>query len=45
MAALRDRLEAGLRAATREAVIFGARAARLPNTTLSRCPAPGPKRW
>jgi cysteine desulfurase len=34
MARLRDRLESGLRAATPEAVIFGADAARLPNTTL-----------
>ena len=34
MAALRDRLEAGLRAITPEAVIFGADAERLPNTTL-----------
>ncbi len=34
MAALRDRLEAGLKAATPEAVIFGEASARLPNTTL-----------
>ena len=34
MAALRDRLEAGLRAATPDAVIFAAGADRLPNTTL-----------
>jgi cysteine desulfurase len=38
MAALRDRLEAGIRAATPEAVIFGAKAARLPNTTLFSAP-------
>ena len=38
MAALRDRLEAGLRAATPEAVIFGAAAERLPNTTLVAMP-------
>ena len=36
MAALRDRLEAGLKAATPQAVIFGAGAPRLPNTTLFR---------
>ena len=34
MAALRERLEAGLRAISPEIVIFGARAERLPNTTL-----------
>jgi cysteine desulfurase len=34
MAALRDRLEAGLRAATPDAVIFAAGVDRLPNTTL-----------
>ncbi len=34
MRGLRDRLEAGLRAATPEAIIFGAEAERLPNTTL-----------
>ena len=34
MAALRDRLEAGLRATMPNAVIFGADAERLPNTTL-----------
>jgi cysteine desulfurase len=34
MQALRDRLEAGLRAITPEAVIFGTQAERLPNTTL-----------
>lgn len=38
MAALRDRLEAGLRAATPEVVIFGAAAQRLPNTTLAALP-------
>ena len=38
MAALRDRLEAGLQAVAPEAVIFGAEAARLPNTTLFSVP-------
>ncbi len=38
MAALRDRLEAGLKAATPQAVIFGETAARLPNTTLFAVP-------
>ena len=38
MAALRDRLEAGLKAIAPEAVIFGAEAARLPNTTLFAVP-------
>jgi cysteine desulfurase len=38
MTVLRDRLEAGLRAATPEAVIFGAQAERLPNTTLVSMP-------
>lgn len=38
MAALRDRLEAGIKAATPQAVIFGASAARLPNTTLVAVP-------
>jgi len=38
MAALQDRLEAGLMAATPQAVIFGANAARLPNTTLFAVP-------
>ncbi len=38
MAALRDRLEAGLKAATPEAVIFGAEVPRLPNTTLFAVP-------
>jgi cysteine desulfurase len=37
-ASLRDRLEAGLRALTPEAVIFGAEAQRLPNTTLVTMP-------
>lgn len=37
-ARLRDRLESGLLAATPEAVIFGADAARLPNTTLVALP-------
>jgi cysteine desulfurase len=36
MAKLRDRLEAGLRAGG--AVVFGAAAARLPNTTLAAMP-------
>ncbi len=34
MAALRDRLEAGLKAASPQIVIFGAQSERLPNTTL-----------
>ena len=34
MATLQDRLEAGIRAATPEAIIFGQGAVRLPNTTL-----------
>jgi cysteine desulfurase len=34
MAALRDRLEAGLKAASSQIVIFGAQSERLPNTTL-----------
>src|SRR5207244_4108648 len=38
MAALRDRLEAGLRALTPDAVIFGGQAERLPNTTLVAMP-------
>jgi cysteine desulfurase len=38
MGKLRDRLEAGLQAATPDAVIFGATAARLPNTTLVAAP-------
>jgi len=38
MAALRDRLEAGIKAATPKAVIFGASAPRLPNTILVAVP-------
>jgi cysteine desulfurase len=38
MAALRDRLEAGLKAATPQAIIFGQGSARLPNTTLFAVP-------
>jgi cysteine desulfurase len=38
MAQLRDRFEAGLKAATPDAVIFGADVARLPNTTLFAIP-------
>lgn len=38
MAALRDRLETGLKAATPAAIIFGAGAERLPNTTLFAIP-------
>jgi cysteine desulfurase len=38
MARLRDRLEAGIKAATPQAVIFGAGVARLPNTTLFAVP-------
>lgn len=38
MTALRDRLEAGLKAATPQAVIFGAEAVRVPNTTLVAVP-------
>jgi cysteine desulfurase len=38
MAALRDRLEAGLRAASPAAIIFGADIERLPNTTLVAIP-------
>jgi cysteine desulfurase len=38
MASLRDRLEAGLRQATPAAVIFGAEAERVPNTTLFAVP-------
>ena len=38
MAELRDALEAGLKAATPQAVIFGERAPRLPNTTLFAVP-------
>jgi len=38
MAELRGQLEAGIKAATPDAVIFGAAAARLPNTTLFSVP-------
>jgi cysteine desulfurase len=38
MAALRDKLEAGVKAATPQAVIFGEAVARLPNTTLFAVP-------
>jgi cysteine desulfurase len=38
MAALRDALEAGVKAATPQAVIFGAAAARLPNTSFFAVP-------
>jgi cysteine desulfurase len=38
MTALRGKLEAGLKAATPQAVIFGVRAPRLPNTTLFAVP-------
>jgi cysteine desulfurase len=38
MAALRDRLEAGLRARAPAAVVFGAQVERLPNTTLLAVP-------
>jgi cysteine desulfurase len=38
MATLRDRFEAGLRAASPEVVIFGAKAERLPNTSLFAVP-------
>jgi cysteine desulfurase len=38
MAALRDMLEAGIKAITPQAVIFGVNAARLPNTTLVAVP-------
>ena len=38
MAALRDKLEAGIKAVASKAVIFGAEAARLPNTTLFSVP-------
>ena len=45
MAALRDELEAGIKALAPDAVIFGAEAARLPNTTLfSRARAQGRNR-
>jgi cysteine desulfurase len=38
MAALRDRLEAGIKAITPQAVVFGAHAPRLPNTSLIAVP-------
>ena len=38
MAALRDRIEAGIKAATPDAVVFGGNAARLPNTILVAVP-------
>ena len=38
MAVLRDRLEAGLKARMPEAIVFGAAAQRLPNTTLFAVP-------
>ena len=38
MAALRDRIEAGIKAAAPDAVIFGGNAPRLPNTTLFAIP-------
>jgi cysteine desulfurase len=38
MAALRDRLEAGLKVMAPQAVVFGAAASRLPNTTLFAVP-------
>ncbi len=38
MAALRDRLECGLKAISPEAIVFGQEAARLPNTTLFAVP-------
>jgi cysteine desulfurase len=38
MTALRDRVEAGIQAATPQAVIFGAATPRLPNTTLFAVP-------
>jgi cysteine desulfurase len=38
MAALRERLEVGLRALTPDAVLFGVDAERLPNTTLAAMP-------
>ena len=38
MAALRDRIEAGIRAVTPEAVVFGTKVPRLPNTTLVAVP-------
>jgi len=38
IAALRDKLEAGIKAVAPKAIIFGAEAARLPNTTLFSVP-------
>src|SRR5262249_46369503 len=38
LAALRDRLEAGLRAISPDAIVFGAAAERLPNTSLFAVP-------
>jgi cysteine desulfurase len=38
MAALRDKLEAGIKAVSPKAVIFGSDVARLPNTTLFSAP-------
>jgi cysteine desulfurase len=38
MTALRDKFEAGLKAVTPQAVVFGAKAPRLPNTTLFAVP-------
>jgi cysteine desulfurase len=38
MVALRDRLEAGLKARVPDAIVFGAQAERLPNTTLLAVP-------
>jgi cysteine desulfurase len=38
MTALRDRFETGLKAATSQAAVFGAKAPRLPNTTLFAVP-------
>ena len=38
MAALRDKLEAGIKAVAPKAIIFGAGTARLPNTTLFSVP-------
>ena len=38
MAALRDRIEAGLKTITPKAMFFGAETARLPNTTLFSVP-------
>jgi cysteine desulfurase len=38
MTALRERLEAGIRSITPDAIVFGAEANRLPNTTLVAMP-------